>query len=629
MANAIIGYSISESNPEYETLVSLIYDIIHFNEEDSGKKFKEAINIQIYKLYLTFSRISNDKIHITGALLKKSNRFMLNVYRGTTIDYLKRLNIEENHDLIKGIMGVKNPALMYFFKVIAWVKKDDDRSFEVIRPHLDILFQQGNLDVDELAVDHETMKELFIFFKAFLQGDVLYLLEFLWKLKMVEVYTYILSTYMYTAIISGWVPDDVYDKDEKRENLAVILCYPMIHLVYHSIKKKNKREGKSTKNKNAEIVKTLGMRVTELENLISSSKMHRIIEDIEEREVSDDFTLDLLMTGKLFNPIEKDLTAKLKDLIKTDASESTRHTKLDRAFDKIKLLYIFSPKFYESTESHSDYSDNVENLIRSAIALRERWIQVDDDFNNEGTNLHSFKPKELVSKISKACQMLDFKFLNTTKEDEEQVRKIIFPMMIFMFLFLKKVRKNLTKHDNYSKLAILKASLTFVWKMCQTTNENPLDLLGIDSKHKTDFLNEYTGLIYHLKIKRSNEFILGELLRFVKKYIFPVKSNRRMGHWDDLVRSLRLESFLELFDYMEDMTVGREYNDSNKENILNLVIQIVSVYPEFKKSVNDIRNMIKFLQGDLSSIEYFIFKVFFRDDNVRIVTSDYLNGKSV
>lgn len=86
---------------------------------------------------------------------------------------------------------------------------------------------------------------------------------------------------------------------------------------------------------------------------------------------------------------------------------------------------------------------------------------------------------------------------------------------------------------------------------------------------------------------------------------------------NDLLTSLRLESFMELYDYMEDMITGQKYSENNKENIINLLlIQIESVNPDFSRKVPDIKNLIKLLQVEWDRMDYFINKIFLRDDNV-------------
>jgi hypothetical protein len=144
------------------------------------------------------------------------------------------------------------------------------------------------------------------------------------------------------------------------------------------------------------------------------------------------------------------------------------------------------------------------------------------------------------------------------------MKTVIFPMMMFTFMFLKRVRTNMDKHDSTSKLMLIRCSMTFIWRVCDIAEDNPLSQLGFDKSTKAEFLNKYTGLMYHLKVKRSNLIILNELLTFVRKFVFAINSKdvkiKRIDNhaggtdinssWEELLRSLRLDNLMELYDYV-------------------------------------------------------------------------------
>lgn len=85
---------------------------------------------------------------------------------------------------------------------------------------------------------------------------------------------------------------------------------------------------------------------------------------------------------------------------------------------------------------------------------------------------------------------------------------------------------------------------------------------------------------------------------------------------DQLVNSLKLDSFMELYDYLEELETGRDISEHFKENIINLFIHIVSQYEKFRKHIPDIRHMVKLVQGDFTHFDYFVDKLFNRSENV-------------
>lgn len=623
MAHGIIGeFQDKEKKRKYDNLIDATYSIIHFRESDS-KKITRSTDKKILRLYALFDDISPSKERITKSLIEKANELTFSVYNGNVLSYLSKLDYEENKDLISEIMKVKNPALLEVFKVISWVKsRHKDLPYANIKENLHKLIKGGNLGLSSSTEVTEKMKQLFIFFRAFINSDIFGILEFLWELQMKSEYTYILSNYLYSGIISGWLNKDLYDNESAKEQMGTILCYPLLHLICYSLKRKSKDHGKNYKGR--KILNQLPAMLLELQNTIFHGKYHKVLQYIDSKKKKSDASLDALLTGKLFKVFNKPISKQLKRMI-----SGFEEQEVIEVFHKIKFLYIFSPEFYQNQDFET--SVKIQELVEGAIKLRDNWNSLDNYFKKNDRNLHYTKPKELLSKIKKASNELDFAFLNPTEEDEHQLKRVILPMMMFTFLFLKRVRKHIEKNDNASQLRLLKASLTFVWAMCTTTKKNPLEDLGFEYDVKVEFLNKYTNLIFCLKTKKSNLFILNELLKFIRKYILMVKSNFKVikldpqerkdnvakGTLDELLYTLRLDSLMELYDYMEDMIIGKRYSESNKENILHLVIQILSVYREFKKNKEDVRKLVKLIQGDLNALEYCINKVFFRDDNVR------------
>jgi hypothetical protein len=340
----------------------------------------------------------------------------------------------------------------------------------------------------------------------------------------------------------------------------------------------------------------------------------------------------------------------------------------------------------EKKDPQDNQTQSVSSLIKAAYSLRDTWEESKAFFASKGTEAMTNKNSALSSfitdSISNKC---DFSFMNVTEKEKWFLGNYIFPTMIFVFIYLKHVRAHLDANDTNSGISVIKQSVTFIWKMFEkmTSEEgkmmypnfvDPLHAIGLQEKEtKTKFLNAYTCYLFNLKAHKSDISILKELLALVRKYVFDKSEKKADKKYftdnfssagamnqvgkapklqltkadtvqlesrkvdakeeedyivQNLVNSLKLDSFMELYDYLEELENGRDISESYKENIINLDIQIMNQYEKFRKHIPDIRNIVKIMQGDLSKIDYFVDKLFARSENVSFANRRQITPKA-
>lgn len=613
----------------YESLIKITYDIIHSDLTQTGlfpiKRKSTSPEKYILRLYRKFNEIEGKKSSdMDDLMLRKANKFILNVYKNESLEYLASLDPEspDNKQFIANILGVKNVYNLKIFKIIKWIQGSIDVPFQEIDEHIVDHYCQGLLADTKIVESVEKVKNVFTFMRAFSKGNSLHILNFLLEFKMEAEYAYFFSNYLYISIINGWIDQESYTNDRGlMEYLSVVLCYPLLQFIIIEFQKMNS-SSTIQKNSFSEILVHLRAKRLELQEYITDKKHSSLMAIVKQKGRPSDDTLDRLMRGELFENLYHNIQANINSY-----SQGPNDTHLsNKTLTSLMNLYLFSNRFYENMDD--DSNQKLQGYITSAINLRRRWKKIGKEFHSEmkKNTLLNIAPKELIDRLKNVCSLADFSFLNLRdKKSEEMLRNIIFPLMIFMFFYLVKVRSQIKRNDNTKRIFLLKICLSFIWYLCQTANGKPFQSLKFDPRKEIEFIEDYTHAIFHLRIKRSNLFVLSELLTFMKKFIFSYKDkNELKSHSEDksgnsLLTFLRLDSFMELYDYMEDLLSGRKYSENNKENIINLLlVQIVSVNSKFKSRANDVKTLIKLLQGEADKMDYFISKVFFRDDNVMI-----------
>ena len=76
---------------------------------------------------------------------------------------------------------------------------------------------------------------------------------------------------------------------------------------------------------------------------------------------------------------------------------------------------------------------------------------------------------------------------------------------------------------------------------------------------------------------------------------------------------------IEFYDYIEEIEqTNSKLSSNNIDNFLNLIVNIGSHFPDFNNNITDIKNIVLMVQGDTSKCEYFIHKMFFKNDNTSL-----------
>ena len=465
------------------------------------------------------------------------------------------------------------------------------------------------------------------FICAYYKCDIEGILGFLQEEDMREEYAFVLCYFCYVGIFNGWLQASPDLKKKHIDDIALCLCFPMIQQISTALSTGDhgRLADVQIASIHSEIVKAVFLlQPSEFLSLFviqedkKSSDLKQDLDDLSRN-------LDLLLKGELFHIFEKAIEEHLRSFL-----SGIKEEKILKGIKKLKNLFFFKPEFYSNEDKKSAMSE-VENLIASAYTTRDTWekaktslVVTPNDLNldkkDKGTGLF-VQIREIV------VGRCDFKFMNVDEDSKKKLENYILPTMVFVFIYLKKVRHLLDPNNNNSRLNVIKQSLQFIWKLFDNMAKeehrksnyvDPVQNLRLTSKDaKIDFLNRYTGLLYFLKMHKSDIIILKDLLTFVRNFVFNKTGSKPDEVLvESLVNDLRLDSFMELYDYLEELENGREISENYKENIVNLFVQIVSQYERFKKHISDIKYIVKLIQGDFTQIDYFVEKLFNRTENV-------------
>ena len=173
--------------------------------------------------------------------------------------------------------------------------------------------------------------------------------------------------------------------------------------------------------------------------------------------------------------------------------------------DRLKKLYTFEVSFYQVLEDQSNIK--VKYMIDSIIKMRENWMRLKKDFVIHQSSLISFKISDFVNRLEKFITDIDISFININQRDQEIIKDTGAPLLVFFFLYLTRVQSLIMKNDNSTKLKLMRLSLTIIWMVLKQATKNPLDELIKDKDMQKNFLNEFTVLIYHMRIKKTSNLI--------------------------------------------------------------------------------------------------------------------------
>lgn len=465
------------------------------------------------------------------------------------------------------------------------------------------------------------------FMCSYYKCDINGVLNFLHEEEMKEEYTFLISYYCYLGILNGWLTLSPELSKKNLDSIALCLCFPMIQQIFTALATGD--NGRLTDEQIASIHKEIVKSVFSLQ----STDFLDLFSVPEEKKNSDSVpdldqigrNMDLLLKGELFNIFERSIKDHLTRFL-----AGIKEEKILKGIKKLKNLFFFKPKFY-SESSSGDKNSEVESLIESAYITQDTWEKAKNtlllsaaDLNMEKNDKNKGLFMLIRDKIVGKC---DFKFMNVDEDAKKKLESYILPTMVFVFIFLKKIHNFLDPNNNNSRLRVIRHSMQFIWTLFENMSKeehrksnyvDPIQNLRLYTKeNKIEFLNKYTGLLYYLKMHKSDMNILKDLLTFVRNYVFS-KAGKKPDEVlvEGLVNDLKLDSFMELYDYLEELENGREISENYKENIVNLFVQIVSQYEQFKKHISDIKHIVKLIQGDYSQIDYFVEKLFNRTENV-------------
>jgi hypothetical protein len=528
---------------------------------------------------------------------------------------------------------------MNVFDIINWVSSKGKRTYDGIKEPLISFFSSPTFSDSSEQIwrdSPQAMAQLLKFIHAFNKGDVVELLRFLGHHNMIDEYAFVLSYCVYIGVMNNWLAIPSQDKDTF-QCLSMCLSYPLILQISSANLLNNLKSKSSSGNSHFTEIQN---RINGLKNMIFDLRKTDFIEVLELENIrkkseiggfhslsNHNNTLEAFFTGKFYEDNEAAVGNILQKTLNVTGSDS-----VGKIIDRLKEIYLFKPDFaHEDLENDPQKSGmSSTNLIKSAYKLRQHWENLKRFYINDAKTNARQDNDAIASKIiSEAynCSSM-FAFMNVNAPELEQISSFIYPTMIYMFLYLKSLKDSINPNENGARMSILRQTLNFIWKLFtnikirhtpyqENSDKDPIALLGIkDKEKKIDFLNRYTGMIYNLKIKKSNIYILRDLLRFAIKFIFYRTENRlKEKRFDELINNLKLDSFMELYDYLEEMDNSKEVSENYKENIVNMFVQFVSD-TRFKKHVSDIKNIVKLAQGDLTKLHYFVDKLFTKSETV-------------
>jgi hypothetical protein len=594
-----------------DQLIPVVYDQINSNDQSKNKNTdKEKIIDSIYEPFLSIARSAGwdgQGFDYDKSVIVTFNKFLSEVHSNSKKAYL--VKFENDEKMVHGILGLKHPPLMKVFDISYWVTTSGSKnnSLSDIDHILSLFFSAEGFKNSSSgsSAESENLRQLLVFISCFYKNDIKGMLEFLKKYDMKEEFAFLFSYHCYIALLSGNCTPK--DQDLDYEQLALSITFVLFQQIYSSIALN------PTTKFDESIINVLNVKHTEIVNEVYKIDKIDFInnfkqEGTDKREHSQ--MVDVLMSGEIFKFLEGKINIYLDRFLTFNEYPVLKNTLM-----RIKQFFLFSPRFYQNMNRDSNFQ--ISSLIDSAMNLRRIWNDTKRDFKNKKRDLLYFDAEEFIKKIMEPTKdSPDFSWMNVSEQDKRPLTRTIFPTIMFSFIYLKTIRLYLKKNDNTQKLNLLKQSLNLIWRMCKEANKDPLDDLKFKKSERVGFLNRYTALLYHLKVKKSNIMILKELLDFARSFIFVGGASHYSTKLEDLIDSLKLDSFMELYDYLEDLQNVKEITENHKENIINLFIQITSQCPKFQKHVTDIKYLVKLIQGDWSRLDYLIEKTFKRRENV-------------
>jgi hypothetical protein len=536
---------------------------------------------------------------------------------------------------------------MNVFDIINWVTSKSLKTFDGIKEPLITFFSSptfGDPSEQALKDSPQSMTELLRFIYAFNKADVNDLLWFFAQHHMAEEFVFVLSYCVYIGVLNNWVTPLNKGYDHFKA-VSACLSYPIIQQVCSANLISNPKFKNMAGNLDqAEIQSRVAKLKASIFELRNTSFIDQIgLGDMKKKIelggltslLNHNHCLEKLFTGELFKEYQKEVGLVLQSTLNPYDSEV-----LSKAIDRLKEVYLFRPDFaQEDLEKEVQKgSQATENLITSAYKMRQHWEGLKKHYLMEARSNARQENDSIASTILTEAENNKslFDFMNVSSGEREQIVSFIYPTMIYMFIYLKSLKDVINPNENGARMSILRQSLNFIWKLFTTfkvrhsTNldnidRDPIAVLGIkDKEKKIDFLNRYAGMVYNLKIKKSNIYILKDLLRFAIKFIFyRAESKVKDKRFDELINNLKLDSFMELYDYLEEMDNSKEVSENYKENIVDMFVKFVND-PRFKKHVTDIKNIVKLAQGDMGKLHYFVDKLFTKSETVNFSHSGQL-----
>ena len=658
---------IEETEEDETNLVSFIYKRINLKDTKKSEKHIEKFYTLVANSGQDLGQHKVDKQYLRFVLF---NKFITSITGKNKKHFL--LRFESDFQNINEVFGVKNWSLMSVFDIINMVTTSRPENVQSNLPkstqNCQTFFQLLKSSKEEVK-PNETFSELLTFICAFYKFDIEGILKFLKNHGMENEYCFVISYYCYIGILNGWW-DSIDEEDSEeigkdlsaKQKISLCLCYPMIQQLYSTVVLSDFSKNPITeqlKIKHNSLVEQICSfeSLKFLDGFMIVSMRKDKLEDGQEAMKRSSSNIDLLFKGSLFKPFQEDIDHHMSEFMNI-----SENNELKKAIMKLKYLFLFRPQFYLSLKDDRESRESnqaLNSLISSAYYLRDQWedlnLEIEKNFKSYYDSTQT-TTNELLGQIRALAKgKSDFSFMNVREDDEAKMvlQNYIFVMMVFVFIYLKEVRKHVNINDNNAQLIVMKQSVNFVWKLISnmagesssgksSSNQrlavsgyvDPIKELNIsDYGGKVDFLDKYTHLLYVLKKHGSDTLILKELLKFVRNYVFGnsdrssngSKKSRKVTQdsisaedetVEGLVSSLKLDSFMELYDYLEELENGREISENYKENIVNLFVQIMSQYDRFKKHISDIRAIVKLIQGDYSKIDHFVEKLFTRSENV-------------
>lgn len=510
-----------------------------------------------------------------------------------------------------------------------------------MKDHLKSFFTSSSFEesIDKpWAGPTENLTQILNFIYAFNKADIHETLRFMAQFNMLEEYSFIFSYYVYIGVLNNWLVPLDQDTDTHRA-VSQCLAFPLIQQIYSSLIQSNAIQKSDVINgiltRMKAYIKKLSLYLNSLHRAGFINSLE-IEENRKRRELhqltsvlAQNSGLEQLFSGKVYEHFGAEVHKIIEQFSKTTGCLATT-----RSIEKLTNLYLFKPDFaQDNPESQNNIASAFSaELIKNSYKVRDHWEGLKRTFARDAKNSAIQENDKIANIIFDEANSCDtyFNFMNVGDREVQQITKCIYPTMIYMFVYLKSLKGVINPNDNGARMFILRQTLNFIWKLFMNlrnntfipndgTNQDPTTILDLSDKtKKVDFLNRYTGIIYNLRIKKSNIYILKDLFRFAIKYIF-YRAEKKLTDkkFDELINSLKLDSFMELHDYLDELDNSKEVSENYKENIVNMFIQFVSD-KRFKKHISDIRSVVKLVQGDFTKVNYFIDRLFTKSESVSV-----------